>query len=188
MIVTDSFGRAWRQGTTDVAIGVAGMSPLVDLRGHSDHRGRPLEATLIAVADELAGAAELVMGKAARVPAALRAGAGPGAVASIVRARVSRYTVRMRRRGSSHVAVLGSFAVLIGGLLQGSIVLCVGSDGHVAVESSVPGDPHARCPEPVEPAAESPGAGTGRSTRRSGAPGFSSTIAFMHAGVLRQGP
>ena len=71
VIVTDSFGRAWRQGTTDVAIGVAGMEPLLDLRGEPDARGRPLEATLIAVADELAGAAELVMGKASGVPAAL---------------------------------------------------------------------------------------------------------------------
>jgi coenzyme F420-0:L-glutamate ligase/coenzyme F420-1:gamma-L-glutamate ligase len=71
VIVTDSFGRAWRQGTTDVAIGVAGMHPLLDLRGEPDARGRPLEATLIAVADELAGAAELVMGKASGVPAAL---------------------------------------------------------------------------------------------------------------------
>jgi coenzyme F420-0:L-glutamate ligase / coenzyme F420-1:gamma-L-glutamate ligase len=71
VIVTDSFGRAWRQGTTDVAIGVAGMRPLHDLRGETDARGRPLEATVIAVADELAGAAELVMGKASGVPAAL---------------------------------------------------------------------------------------------------------------------
>ena len=71
VIVTDSFGRAWRQGTTDVAIGVAGMRPLLDLRGERDVRGRPLEATVIAVADELAGAAELVMGKASGVPAAL---------------------------------------------------------------------------------------------------------------------
>jgi coenzyme F420-0:L-glutamate ligase / coenzyme F420-1:gamma-L-glutamate ligase len=71
VIVTDSFGRAWRQGTTDVAIGVAGMRPLLDLRGEKDVRGRPLEATVIAVADELAGAAELVLGKANGVPAAL---------------------------------------------------------------------------------------------------------------------
>ena len=80
VIVTDSFGRAWRQGTTDVAIGVAGMQPLLDLRGEPDARGRPLEGTLIAVADELAGAAELVMGKASGVPAALIRGyaAPPG--------------------------------------------------------------------------------------------------------------
>ena len=71
VIVSDSFGRAWRQGTTDVAIGVAGMSPLLDLRGTKDARGRTLEATVIAIADELAGAAELVLGKASGVPAAL---------------------------------------------------------------------------------------------------------------------
>jgi coenzyme F420-0:L-glutamate ligase/coenzyme F420-1:gamma-L-glutamate ligase len=71
VIVSDSFGRAWRTGTTDVAIGVAGMSPLLDLRGTSDAAGRELQATVIAVADELAGAAELVMGKAAGVPAVL---------------------------------------------------------------------------------------------------------------------
>jgi coenzyme F420-0:L-glutamate ligase / coenzyme F420-1:gamma-L-glutamate ligase len=71
VIVSDSFGRAWRDGTTDVAIGVAGMRPLLDLRGTTDARGRPLEATVIAVADELAGAAELVMGKAAGIPAAI---------------------------------------------------------------------------------------------------------------------
>jgi coenzyme F420-0:L-glutamate ligase / coenzyme F420-1:gamma-L-glutamate ligase len=71
VIVSDSFGRAWRDGTADVAIGVAGMSPLRDLRGTKDARGRTLEATVIAVADELAGAAELVLGKAAGVPAAL---------------------------------------------------------------------------------------------------------------------
>jgi coenzyme F420-0:L-glutamate ligase/coenzyme F420-1:gamma-L-glutamate ligase len=71
VIVSDSFGRAWRQGTTDVAIGVAGMRPLLDLRGTNDARGRPLATTVIAVADELAGAAELVMGKAAGIPAAI---------------------------------------------------------------------------------------------------------------------
>jgi len=71
VVVSDSFGRAWRQGTTDVAIGVSGMRPLLDLRGTDDAGGRPLESTIIAVADELAGAAELVMGKAAALPAAL---------------------------------------------------------------------------------------------------------------------
>jgi coenzyme F420-0:L-glutamate ligase / coenzyme F420-1:gamma-L-glutamate ligase len=75
VIVSDSFGRAWRQGTTDVAIGVAGMSPLLDLRGQADARGRTLESTTIAVADELAGAAELVFGKAAGIPAARIRGA-----------------------------------------------------------------------------------------------------------------
>jgi len=70
VIVADSFGRPWRQGTTDVAIGVAGLAPLLDLRGTPDGRGRLLGSTQIAVADELAGAAELVLGKAAGVPAA----------------------------------------------------------------------------------------------------------------------
>ena len=71
VVVSDSFGRAWRQGTTDVAIGVAGMSPLLDLRGTRDTRGYELRTTMVAAADELAGAAELVMGKAEGVPAAL---------------------------------------------------------------------------------------------------------------------
>jgi len=70
VIVADSFGRPWRQGTTDVAIGAAGLAPLLDLRGTRDARGRLLGSTQIAVADELAGAAELVLGKAAGVPAA----------------------------------------------------------------------------------------------------------------------
>ncbi len=88
VIVTDSFGRPWRQGTTDVAIGVAGMLPLLDLRGQPDGRGRALEATLIAVADELAGAAELVTGKASGVLAALVRGypvpAGEGSARELV--------------------------------------------------------------------------------------------------------
>jgi coenzyme F420-0:L-glutamate ligase/coenzyme F420-1:gamma-L-glutamate ligase len=88
VIVSDSFGRAWRQGTTDVAIGVAGMLPLLDLRGKSDDRGRVLASTVIAVADELAGAAELVMGKTSGVPAALVRGyavpAGTGSARDLV--------------------------------------------------------------------------------------------------------
>ena len=71
VIVTDSFGRPWRQGTTDVAIGVAGMRPLLDLRGTTDDRGYELHATVVAVADELASAAELVMGQTGGVPAAI---------------------------------------------------------------------------------------------------------------------
>jgi coenzyme F420-0:L-glutamate ligase/coenzyme F420-1:gamma-L-glutamate ligase len=70
VIVSDSFGRAWRQGTTDVALGVAGLAPLRDLRGTRDAVGHELRTTQIAVADELAGAAELVMGKAGGIPAA----------------------------------------------------------------------------------------------------------------------
>ena len=71
VLVTDSFGRAWRQGTTDVAIGAAGVAVLLDFRGKCDPVGYELHATSIAVADEIAGAAELVMGKLARVPGAV---------------------------------------------------------------------------------------------------------------------
>jgi coenzyme F420-0:L-glutamate ligase/coenzyme F420-1:gamma-L-glutamate ligase len=71
VIVSDSFGRPWRQGTTDVALGVAGLTPLLDLRGTVDGVGYELHATQIAVADELAGAAELVFGKTSGIPAAV---------------------------------------------------------------------------------------------------------------------
>jgi coenzyme F420-0:L-glutamate ligase / coenzyme F420-1:gamma-L-glutamate ligase len=75
VIVSDSFGRAWRRGTAEVAIGVAGLEPIQDLRGTTDRRGYVLETTLVAVADELASAAGLVMGKADGIPAALVRGA-----------------------------------------------------------------------------------------------------------------
>ena len=68
MLVTDSFGRPWRQGTTDVAIGAAGLEVLRELSGERDPIGYELKATVIAVADELAGAAQLVAGKLDRVP------------------------------------------------------------------------------------------------------------------------
>jgi coenzyme F420-0:L-glutamate ligase / coenzyme F420-1:gamma-L-glutamate ligase len=68
VIVTDSFGRPWRQGTTDVAIGAAGVEVLQDLQGRRDAIGYELHATVIAVADEIAGAAQLVSGKLDRVP------------------------------------------------------------------------------------------------------------------------
>ena len=90
VIVSDSFGRAWRQGTTDVALGVAGVAPLRDLRGARDARGRELRTTQIAVADELAGAAELVMGKARGIPAAIVRGVdarGDGSAAELVMPR-----------------------------------------------------------------------------------------------------
>jgi coenzyme F420-0:L-glutamate ligase/coenzyme F420-1:gamma-L-glutamate ligase len=79
VVVSDSFGRAWRTGTTDIAIGVAGMAALRDLRGGVDSQGYQLESTLIAVADEVAGAAELVMGKTTGVCAAIVRGADPPA-------------------------------------------------------------------------------------------------------------
>ena len=71
VVVSDSFGRAWRRGTTDVALGVAGITPLLDLGGRRDSMGYELHATEIAVADEIAGAAELVMGKTNGIPAAI---------------------------------------------------------------------------------------------------------------------
>jgi coenzyme F420-0:L-glutamate ligase / coenzyme F420-1:gamma-L-glutamate ligase len=71
VIVSDSFGRPFRQGTTDVAIGVSGLTPLLDLRGVHDAAGYELRTTTIAVADEIAAAAELVMGKTAGIPAVI---------------------------------------------------------------------------------------------------------------------
>jgi len=71
VVVSDSFGRPWRQGTTDVAIGAAGIEVLRDLKGERDPTGYELKSTVIALADEIAGAAELVMGKLDRVPAAV---------------------------------------------------------------------------------------------------------------------
>jgi coenzyme F420-0:L-glutamate ligase / coenzyme F420-1:gamma-L-glutamate ligase len=71
VIVSDSFGRAWRRGTTDVALGVAGVVAIVDLDGSRDAAGYELHATQIAVADEIAGAAQLVMGKLDGIPAAI---------------------------------------------------------------------------------------------------------------------
>ena len=89
VIVSDTFGRAWRLGQTDVAIGVAGIDPFVDYRGTRDSQGREMTATRICVADELAGAAEMVMGKADGVCAAVvrgaRAARGRGAATQIVR-------------------------------------------------------------------------------------------------------
>jgi coenzyme F420-0:L-glutamate ligase / coenzyme F420-1:gamma-L-glutamate ligase len=71
VIISDTFGRPWRRGLTDVAIGVSGLEAVVDLKGTRDWVGRELEVTEIAVADELASAADLVMGKADGIPAAL---------------------------------------------------------------------------------------------------------------------
>ncbi len=71
VVISDSFGRAWRYGITDVAIGVAGMDPVADYRGQRDPHGYPMEASVLAVADELAAAAELVMGKTDGIPLAI---------------------------------------------------------------------------------------------------------------------
>lgn len=78
VIVSDTFGRPWRNGLTDVAIGVAGIAAVVDLRGTFDAQGRELQATQVCVVDELAGAADLVMGKSSGVAAAIIRGAPAG--------------------------------------------------------------------------------------------------------------
>jgi coenzyme F420-0:L-glutamate ligase/coenzyme F420-1:gamma-L-glutamate ligase len=77
VIVSDTFGRPWRQGVVDVAIGCAGVAAVLDLRGSHDALGRALQVTEVAVADELAAAAELVMGKARGIPAAVLRGVDP---------------------------------------------------------------------------------------------------------------
>jgi coenzyme F420-0:L-glutamate ligase/coenzyme F420-1:gamma-L-glutamate ligase len=94
IVVSDSFGRAWRVGQSDVAIGVAGLAPVEDWRGHPDAGGRSLAATIVAVADEAAATADLARRKDSREPAVLirglerhvTAGDGPGA-AALIRAR-----------------------------------------------------------------------------------------------------
>jgi coenzyme F420-0:L-glutamate ligase / coenzyme F420-1:gamma-L-glutamate ligase len=89
VVVTDTLGRPWRLGQTDVAVGLAGMAALDDWRGRTDGDGRLLEVTEVAVADEVAAAADLVKGKASRVPAALLRGVprpkGDGAARDLVR-------------------------------------------------------------------------------------------------------
>jgi len=77
VVVSDTFGRPWRRGVTDVAIGCAGLHPVVDLRGTTDALGRELQVTEVAVVDEIASAAELVMGKAEGIPAAIVRGIDP---------------------------------------------------------------------------------------------------------------
>jgi len=91
VVISDSFGRAWRLGQAEVAIGCAGLTPLDDWRGRRDAEGQELEATLIAVADQAASAADLVRDKASGVPAAVIRGLahhvsaedGPGATAQL---------------------------------------------------------------------------------------------------------
>jgi coenzyme F420-0:L-glutamate ligase / coenzyme F420-1:gamma-L-glutamate ligase len=90
VIVSDTFGRPWRRGLTDVAIGVCGIAAVVDLRDTTDALGRVLQVTEVAVADEIASAAELVMGKATGVPAAIVRGFDPawrreGSVRELIR-------------------------------------------------------------------------------------------------------
>jgi coenzyme F420-0:L-glutamate ligase/coenzyme F420-1:gamma-L-glutamate ligase len=89
VVITDTFGRAWRRGLVDVAIGISGLEAILDLRGTRDAGGRELKVTEVAVVDEIAAAADLAMGKAAGVPAALVRGLavplGEGRAADLVR-------------------------------------------------------------------------------------------------------
>ena len=90
VVITDTFGRPWRRGLTDVAIGVSGIAALLDLRGTTDMQGRVLEVTEVAIVDEIASAADLVMGKASGVPVAIVRGLdwsnGHGRATDLVRA------------------------------------------------------------------------------------------------------
>ena len=92
VIISDTFGRPWRRGVTDIAIGCFGLSPIIDLRGTQDALGRELQVTEVALVDELAAAAELVMGKAEAIAVAVIRGINPewlgskkGVVSEIVR-------------------------------------------------------------------------------------------------------
>jgi len=90
VVITDTFGRPWRTGLTDVAIGVAGLPSIVDYRGTTDTHGNTLDVTEVAVADEIAAAADLVMGKASGIPVAIVRGltfnsAESGRAAELVR-------------------------------------------------------------------------------------------------------
>jgi coenzyme F420-0:L-glutamate ligase / coenzyme F420-1:gamma-L-glutamate ligase len=89
VIISDTFGRPWREGLVNVSIGVAGISPLLDYRGHPDAFGRTMQASVLAVADELASAAELVMGKTSAVPVAViqgyAAASGEGSARDLIR-------------------------------------------------------------------------------------------------------
>ncbi len=93
VVISDSFGRPWRWGIVDVAIGVSGLLPLEDLRGTPDADGRPMRVTVRAVADEIASAAELVLGKTGGRPAAIVRGAAPplgeGSIRAVVMDRAS---------------------------------------------------------------------------------------------------
>jgi len=88
VVITDTFGRVWRRGLVDVAIGVSGISPILDLIGTTDTHGNVLNVTQVAVVDEIAAAADLVMGKASAIPVAIVRGlslAGEGRAVDLVR-------------------------------------------------------------------------------------------------------
>lgn len=88
VVISDTFGRPWREGVANVAVGVAGLEPLLDYRGQPDTFGRRLEVTVVAIADELAAAAELVMKKTRRIPVAIVQGYDYQAAAGSARALI----------------------------------------------------------------------------------------------------
>ncbi|MFM2031403.1 MAG: hypothetical protein RLZZ297_168, partial [Chloroflexota bacterium] len=89
IVISDSFGRAWREGQVNIAIGVAGINPLISYAGLDDPYGYRMQASILAIGDEIAAAAELVMGKTDRVPVAIVRGAvyerEPSASAALIR-------------------------------------------------------------------------------------------------------
>jgi len=122
VIITDTLGRAWRLGQTDNAIGAAGIRVLDDLRGSTDHSGRPLSSTIIAVADEIAAMADLVKGKAGRTPVAVVRGLSDCVVESLdepgARAIIRPHDEDMFRLGSDEAYQSGYEAGFIEGVRE----------------------------------------------------------------------
>jgi coenzyme F420-0:L-glutamate ligase/coenzyme F420-1:gamma-L-glutamate ligase len=116
IVVTDTMGRAWREGVVDVAVGCAGLTPLVDLRGTTDAYGNELDVTVVALADEAAAASELVRPKLGRVPVAVLrglgahvgAGDGPGGAALVRPASTDRFPLGAREAVRAAVRAYGS--------------------------------------------------------------------------------
>ena len=129
VIISDTFGRAWRMGVTDVALGVAGLSPLDDHRGRRDRHGNELAMTVIAIADEVAAAGDLVKGKLTNVPVAVVRGlsryvsneSGPGGAAIVRRSDEDLFPL-----GTAEARVLGEGEGFVAGLEQGF------ADGYLA--------------------------------------------------------
>ncbi len=158
VLVTDTAGRPWRTGQTDIAVGCAGLAPLLDLAGHRDGWGRPLSVTAPAIADEAAGAAQLVLAKAARTPVAVLTGLaahvlpvgeeGPGAAALVrpdaedlfgLGSREAVHAAARRGPADARGFAAGAPAGLLSGRLR-ELARAAGS-GVVAVEVSVTDGP-----------------------------------------------
>ncbi len=114
VVLTDTVGRPWRQGVADIAIGVAGLRPLDDLRGERDSHGNPLEMTVIAVADEIAAAADLVKGKSAGRPVAVVRG-----LAHLVTQDDGAGAASLNRTGADDMFALGTAEAVAAGRAEG---------------------------------------------------------------------